>query len=41
VIYFVLTFTATRLLRVVEKKMDGPSAYVRIEEVDVAVGEDK
>ncbi|MCL2694812.1 MAG: amino acid ABC transporter permease [Clostridiales bacterium] len=26
-IYFVLTFTVTRLLRLVEKKMDGPSGY--------------
>ena len=41
VIYFVLTFTATRILRAVEKKMDGPSAYVRLDDVDVAVGEDK
>ncbi|GAA2907198.1 ABC transporter permease subunit [Enterococcus pseudoavium] len=41
VIYFVLTFTATRILRVVEKKMDGPSAYVRLDDVDVAVAEDK
>nr|WP_227873786.1 ABC transporter permease subunit [Enterococcus florum] len=41
VIYFVLTFTATRLLRLVEKKMDGPSAYVRLEESDVAIEADK
>lgn len=41
VIYFILTFTATRILRVVEKKMDGPSAYVRLDDVDVAIGEDK
>ena len=27
-IYFVLTFTVTRLLRVVEKHMDGPDHYV-------------
>ena len=29
-IYFVLTFTVTRILRYVEKKMDGPDAYVAI-----------
>lgn len=28
VIYFVLTFTVTRLLRLAEKKMDGPDSYV-------------
>lgn len=28
VIYFVLTFTVTRILRLVEKKMDGPDNYV-------------
>ena len=27
-IYFVLTFTVTRLLRILEKKMDGPDTYV-------------
>ena len=27
-IYFVLTFTVTRILRLVEKKMDGKSSYV-------------
>lgn len=27
-IYFVLTFTVTRLLRLIEKKMDGPDSYV-------------
>ncbi|MDR2465159.1 MAG: ABC transporter permease subunit [Streptococcaceae bacterium] len=30
VIYFVLTFTITRLLRLVEIRMDGPDAYVPI-----------
>jgi len=30
VIYFVLTFTVTRILRLVEKKLDGPEAYVPI-----------
>ncbi|MEG0293474.1 ABC transporter substrate-binding protein/permease [Enterococcus sp.] len=33
VIYLVMTITATRLLRLMEKKMDGPSAYVKVEEV--------
>lgn len=32
VIYLVMTLTATRLLRLMEKKMDGPSAYVKVEE---------
>ncbi|MGG5314607.1 ABC transporter permease subunit [Enterococcus sp. AZ072] len=41
VIYFVLTFSATRLLRLVEKKMDGPDAYARLEETDVAIEADK
>lgn len=27
VIYFILTFTVTRLLRIVERKMDGPGSY--------------
>lgn len=30
-IYFVLTFTVTRILRFVERKMDGPDAYVPIQ----------
>lgn len=30
VIYFILTFTVTRILRFVEKKIDGPDAYVQI-----------
>lgn len=29
-IYFVLTFTITRILRIVERKIDGPDAYVPI-----------
>jgi putative lysine transport system permease protein len=33
-IYLVLTITATRLLRLMEKRMDGPSAYVRLEETE-------
>lgn len=39
-IYFVLTFTATRILRLVEKKMDGPDAYVRLDN-DVTIEADK
>jgi putative lysine transport system permease protein len=31
VIYFVMTFTASRLLRIWEKKMDGPSDYQLVE----------
>lgn len=30
-IYFVLTFTVTRILRFIERKMDGPDAYVSIQ----------
>ncbi len=40
-IYFILTFTATRILRVVEKKIDGPSAYARLDDTDTAVSEEK
>lgn len=32
VMYLVMTITATRLLRLMEKKMDGPSAYTKIDE---------
>lgn len=28
VIYFILTFTITRILKLIEKKIDGPSSYV-------------
>lgn len=28
VIYFILTFTVTRILRVIERRMDGPKSYV-------------
>lgn len=28
VIYFVMTFTVTRILRLIEKKLDGPSNYI-------------
>lgn len=34
VIYFVLTFTVTRILRLVEKKLDGPDNYTPIENND-------
>ncbi|EPI00217.1 ABC transporter, permease protein [Enterococcus faecalis 13-SD-W-01] len=34
VIYLVMTFTITQILRYVEKKIDGPSSYSKIEEVD-------
>ena len=41
-IYFVLTFTVTRLLRVVEKHMDGPDHYVILgSQIDVAPLEKK
>jgi len=30
VIYFVMTFTVTRILRYLEKKMDGPENYVKV-----------
>ena len=33
VIYFVLTFTVTRILKYIEKKMDGPKNYVLLDEV--------
>jgi len=29
IVYFVMTFTVTRILRYLEKKMDGPDNYVR------------
>lgn len=32
VIYFVLTFTVTRILRLIEKKLDGPSNYTKLDE---------
>lgn len=32
IIYLVLTITATRLLRLMEKRIDGPSAYVQADE---------
>lgn len=43
VIYFILTFTITRILRWVEKRIDGPDAYIPVEEAEqaVIVGEDK
>lgn len=34
IIYLVMTFTITRILRAVEKKIDGPSAYTKLEEID-------
>ncbi|MTD39972.1 ABC transporter permease subunit [Erwinia sp. CPCC 100877] len=34
IIYLVMTFAITRILRVVERKMDGPSAYTKVEEID-------
>ena len=34
IIYLIMTFTITRILRFVEKKIDGPSAYTKIEEID-------
>ena len=33
VIYLVMTLSATRLLRLMEKKMDGPSSYVKVEDL--------
>ena len=33
IMYLVMTFVITRILRVVERKMDGPSAYVKVEEL--------
>ncbi|KAF1299133.1 amino acid ABC transporter permease [Enterococcus sp. JM4C] len=42
IMYLIMTYTITRILRVVEKKMDGPSAYVQIEVADeVAIQEEK
>lgn len=34
VIYFVLTFTVTRILRLLEKKLDGPSNYVKLDDTE-------
>lgn len=28
IIYLVMTFTVTRILRLIEKKMDGPANYI-------------
>lgn len=36
IIYLIMTFTITRILRVIEKKIDGPTAYTKIEEVNNA-----
>lgn len=33
VIYLVMTISATRLLRLMEKKMDGPSSYIKVEDL--------
>jgi putative lysine transport system permease protein len=46
VIYFVMTFTITKILRYIEKKMDGPSSYVihgshTITETEIKVDEFK
>ena len=32
IMYLIMTYTITRILRWVEKKMDGPSSYEKIEE---------
>lgn len=34
IMYLIMTYTITRILRVVERKMDGPSAYVQIDEIE-------
>ena len=34
IIYLVMTLSATKLLRLMEKKMDGPSSYVKIDDLD-------
>lgn len=34
IIYLIMTYAITRILRLVEKKMDGPSAYVKIQAND-------
>lgn len=41
IMYLIMTFTITRVLRVVERKMDGPSAYVQIATEDVDNLEEK
>lgn len=37
IIYFVMTFTITRLLRFIERKIDGPSSYTLYEDSQVAI----
>lgn len=34
IMYLIMTYAITRVLRVVEKKMDGPSAYMKLEEAE-------
>lgn len=34
IIYLIMTYAITRILRIVEKKMDGPSAYIKAEETE-------
>lgn len=36
VIYFVLTFTVTRILKLIERKLDGPSSYLLHDESEAA-----
>lgn len=35
IIYLVMTFTITRILRLVEKRIDGPASYVQLDEEEV------
>ncbi len=39
VIYFIMTFTVTRILRYIERRMDGPESYI-LNQMQVATAED-
>nr|WP_122646230.1 ABC transporter permease subunit [Enterococcus mediterraneensis] len=40
-IYLVMTFVITRILRLVEKRIDGPASYVQLDEAEEIVPEEK
>ena len=37
IMYLIMTYAITRILRMVEKKMDGPSAYIKVEDTEEEV----
>jgi putative lysine transport system permease protein len=40
IIYFIMTFTVTRILRLIEKKLDGPDDYIMVNQMQVQRPED-